>query len=70
MSMYKPDFYSVCRFGLTAFSKIFDFVKNVWFPITQQYVGASFCTTIKYDYIEKFCLKAKCFNKIKKGNIN
>ena len=26
----------VCRLGLTAFSKIFDFVKNVWFPITQQ----------------------------------
>ena len=27
---------SVCRLGLTAFSKIFDFEKNVWFPITQQ----------------------------------
>ena len=26
----------VCRLGLTAFSKIFDFVKNVWFPITQK----------------------------------
>ena len=26
----------VCRLGLAAFSKIFDFVKNVWFPITQQ----------------------------------
>ena len=26
----------VCRLGLSAFSKIFDFVKNVWFPISQQ----------------------------------
>ncbi len=26
----------VCRLGLTAFSKIFDFVKNIWFYITQQ----------------------------------
>ena len=45
----------VCSLGLTAFSKIFDFLKNVWFPITQQK---------KYDNNEK------CFNKIKKGNIN
>ena len=30
------DVITVCRLGLTAFSKIFDFVKNVWFPITQQ----------------------------------
>ena len=29
----------VCRLGLTAFPKIFDFVKNVWFPITQQNVN-------------------------------
>ena len=28
--------FEVCRLGLTAFSKIFDFVKNVWSPITQQ----------------------------------
>ena len=26
----------VCRLGLTAFSKIFDFVKNVWSPITKK----------------------------------
>ena len=30
------DVITDCRLGLTAFSKIFDFVKNVWFPITQQ----------------------------------
>ncbi|HIS89190.1 TPA: hypothetical protein IAA87_07190 [Candidatus Avigastranaerophilus faecigallinarum] len=32
----------VCRLGLTVFSKIFDFVKNVWFSKKQQ---------IKYDNI-------------------
>ena len=51
----KASYCKVRRLGLTAFSKIFDFVKNVWFPITQQK---------KYDNNEK------CFNKIKKGNIN
>ena len=43
----------VCMLGLTAFSKIFDFVKNVWFPITQQKKSIKGLSI--FYYIKLFC---------------
>ena len=45
-----------CRLDLTTFSKIFDFVKNVWFPITRHFSTFFYCILVYFDFLLDYLL--------------